>query len=73
MVAGAPQVAPDAIAVEECAAAGVSSALPIGNYVGVPIQRATHNRAGMASVTWPATVVTAITGRASRSPSVFCR
>ncbi len=40
MVAGAPQVAPDAMAVDEYAAAGVSSALPIGTYVGVPIQRA---------------------------------
>lgn len=39
MVAGAPQIAPDAMAVPEYAAAGVAAALPIGTYVGVPIQR----------------------------------
>ena len=38
MVAGAPQVAPDAMAVPEYAAAGVSGQLPIGAYVGVPLQ-----------------------------------
>lgn len=39
MVAGAPQIAPDAMAVPEYAAAGVAASVAIGTYVGVPIQR----------------------------------
>ena len=35
----APQIAPDAMAVPEYASAGVSSALPIGSYVGIPVRR----------------------------------
>lgn len=39
MVTGAtPQIAPDAMAVPEYAAAGVAKTLPIGAYVGVPIR-----------------------------------
>jgi diguanylate cyclase len=38
MVAGAPRVAPDAMAVPEYAAAEVTRQVPIGAYVGVPIQ-----------------------------------
>ena len=38
MVAGAPQIAPDAMAVPEYASAGIT--LDIGTYVGIPIQRA---------------------------------
>jgi len=40
MVAGAPQIAPDAMAVPAYAAAGVAATVAIGTYVGVPIQRA---------------------------------
>jgi diguanylate cyclase (GGDEF)-like protein len=39
MVVGAPQIAPDAMAVPEYAAAGVATTLTIGTYVGIPIQR----------------------------------
>ena len=38
MVKGSPQVAPDAQAVPEYAAAGVNDAVPIGAYVGIPIE-----------------------------------
>jgi diguanylate cyclase len=38
MVAGGPRVAPDAMAVPEYAAAEVTRQIPIGAYVGVPIQ-----------------------------------
>ena len=39
MVAGeTPQIAPDAMAVPQYAAAGVARALPIGAYVGIPIR-----------------------------------
>ena len=41
MVTGAtPQIAPDAMAVAEYAAAGVARTIPIGCYIGVPIQGA---------------------------------
>jgi diguanylate cyclase len=41
MVAGvAPQIAPDAMAVAEYAAAGVARVMPIGSYIGVPIRGA---------------------------------
>jgi diguanylate cyclase (GGDEF)-like protein len=41
MVAGVtPQIAPDAMAVAEYASAGVASAVPIGAYIGIPIQGA---------------------------------
>lgn len=39
MVAGAPQIAPDAMAVPGYAGAGVAGTIAIGTYVGVPIQR----------------------------------
>ncbi len=41
MTAGrAPEIAPDAMAVPEYAAAGVASQMDIGSYVGIPIRRA---------------------------------
>jgi diguanylate cyclase len=38
MVQGSPPVAPDAQAIPEYAAAGVNNAIPIGAYVGIPIE-----------------------------------
>jgi diguanylate cyclase (GGDEF)-like protein len=47
MVAGAPQFAPDAMAVPEYAAAEVAANLTIGTYVGVPIR---HGDGGLFGV-----------------------